>query len=112
MIVHKFYLLPKIVLACAYIILYSKFCLHLYIYCQTHFVGVQNLVYGTDGEVAIENALEKVFPIEDIGSNINIHLRCFTHFENDIERFCNKNGISVETRKLLVYSILGYEKDG
>ena len=34
-------------------------------------MGVNNLIYGTDGELAMEDALETYFPVE---SHENIHL--------------------------------------
>ena len=48
----------------------------------------QTLVYGTDGEPALERAKEDNFPIEDSQPNkTSIHLRCFYHVKDDITRF-------------------------
>ena len=70
-------------------------------------------MYGTDGETAMEIGFEKNFPIESVAvAQTNVHLRCFTHFETDIERFCKREGISAETTKEIIYVILGSERDG
>ncbi|KAJ7385956.1 hypothetical protein OS493_012285 [Desmophyllum pertusum] len=50
--------------------------------------GIKSLTYGTDGELALEQAFENVYPIghgPDRGTTRNIHLRCFTHVESDIK---------------------------
>ena len=55
------------------------------------FVAGKPIVYGTDGELASEKAFEKEFPIEDVASAKKIvHLRCFAHVENDMEKFLSE----------------------
>ena len=52
------------------------------------FVAGKPIVYGTDGELAIEKAFEKEFPIEDAASaKQSVHLPCFVHVETDMEKF-------------------------
>ena len=52
------------------------------------FVAGKPIVYGTDGELAIEKAFEKEFPIEDAASaKQSVHLPCFAHVETDMEKF-------------------------
>ena len=75
--------------------------------------NVNAIVFGSDGETAMEAGFEQVFPIEGITTNKrSLHLRCSTHFQCDIERFCNGNGLfSVEARELS-HEILGAENNG
>ena len=47
------------------------------------FGKITSLIYGTDGEVALEKGFENVYPIDGIQ---NIHLRCFEHLKDDIEK--------------------------
>ena len=71
------------------------------------------MVYGTDGEMAIENGFETHFPIDGpIFSQRNIHLRCKSHLSNDMEIFCKDNGINEETGGELSAQILGYKSNG
>ena len=43
------------------------------------------LIYGSDGEFALEKSLEEIFPIEDVVTGkTSIHLRCFDHVKTDI----------------------------
>lgn len=72
--------------------------------------GVKNLIYGTDGEVAMEKAFEKVFPVDDSG--LSIHLRCFSHLADDIKRYLTGRGVDAEKINEIVVTILGKEKDG
>ncbi|XP_066926161.1 uncharacterized protein [Clytia hemisphaerica] len=65
------------------------------------------LIYGTDGEVAIEKAFESAFPITET-ADASIHLRCFNHIDNDIGRFLKSKLPNNEIRTI-VNDILGYE---
>ena len=86
---------------------------YLYFASQLKQQEVHNLVYGSDGEVAMEKAFESTYPIEGVTTNKrSIHLRCANHFETDIERFCHQNGISSQTARQIAYSILGQEGYG
>ena len=70
--------------------------------------NVHNLVYGSDGEVAMEK-------VSDWRSNYQ-QTQCSTQmchaFEGDIERFCDRNNIPKSTEREISYSILGMERDG
>ena len=78
--------------------------------------GVKSLTYGTDGELALEQGFENVYPI-NASSNVagttgNIHLRCFTHVETDIKAKLAKTNVSSCEQKKVCSQILGTEKDG
>ena len=70
---------------------------------------IQTLVYGTDGELALEKGFEDVFPI-DHGENI--HLRCFEHFKDDMKRKLELLNVPVGEQQNIIKSILGFENDG
>ena len=53
-------------------------------------MGVKQLIYGTDGERALEQALENHFPVE---GEQNIYLRCFQHLKDDFLRELKKKRI-------------------
>ena len=43
------------------------------------------LIYGSDGEFALERSLEEIFPIEDVVTwKTSIHLRCFDHVKTNV----------------------------
>ncbi|KAJ7382626.1 hypothetical protein OS493_033984 [Desmophyllum pertusum] len=46
--------------------------------------GIESLMYGTDGECALESGFESVYPIAESPAHNNIHLRCFDHAKGDI----------------------------
>ena len=50
---------------------------------QIKTMGIKNLIYGTDGEPALEAGFESIFPVE---SENNIHLWCFEHVKEDMRR--------------------------
>ena len=59
--------------------------------------GSTPLIYGTDGELALEKAMENVYPIHGVGQqNQSIHLRCFTHVADDMLAEATKPGCSKE----------------
>ncbi|XP_076081037.1 uncharacterized protein LOC143051939 [Mytilus galloprovincialis] len=66
--------------------------------------GVNSLIYGTDGEYALEMGFEATFPIE---KGKNIHLRCFNHLKEDLE--VELKNAKVSNSKQIVKDILGYE---
>ena len=76
--------------------------------------GIDTLVYGTDGEPALERAFEDVFPIEGVtASKLNIHLRCFDHVKTDIKRYLENNEqLSQNEREKIIKQILGTEFNG
>ena len=77
--------------------------------------GIKSLTYGTDGEQALEQAFENIFPIGDAPvseTTRNIHLRCFTHVEVDIKAKLQKLKVSAMEQKRICSQILGGEKDG
>ena len=77
--------------------------------------GIKSLTYGTDGELALEQAFENVYPIghgPDRGTTRNIHLRCFTHVESDIKARLQHLKVSAMEQKKICCQILGGEKDG
>ena len=69
--------------------------------------GIDSLIYGTDGEMALEKAFEEVFP-----PGQNIHLRCFTHIQQDIKRKLKELNVGEETQKRVIAQILGKEYQG
>ena len=74
--------------------------------------GVKTLVYGTDGEVAMERAFEKVFPITGPSSDLSIHLRCFSHLAEDMKRCLKGIGVDERSTREIIDSILGKEEGG
>ena len=70
--------------------------------------GITTLTYVTDGEVALENAFEAAFPIDEPGNN---HLRCFLHVDLDMKMFLSKL-VDEQTSKKIRREILGTEFDG
>ena len=77
------------------------------------FVAGKPIVYGTDGEQAIEKAFEKEFPIEDVASaKQSVHLRCFAHVETDMEKFLSaETSLDGKSRNKVIADILGTEFD-
>jgi hypothetical protein len=69
--------------------------------------GVQALIYGTDGELALEKGLEREFPIDR-----SIKLRCFSHVQNDMEKELKRLGLDCKHIREIISVILGYEQDG
>jgi hypothetical protein len=70
---------------------------------------VKSLIYGTDGEVALERGMEDVFPID---SGENIHLRCFDHVKEDIKRKLDQLQVPSKQHVEIVAAILGTEFKG
>ena len=73
--------------------------------------GIASLVYGTDGECALESGFESVYPIEN-SIQKNIHLRCFDHAKGDILTKLKALNISETTTKNIQQEILGSEFGG
>ena len=77
------------------------------------YIGEGSLIYGTDGEPAIEKAFEDVFPIEDVApGKMCIHLRCFEHVKNDILNYLRDQHMSVMEREKIMKQLLGSEFNG
>lgn len=73
--------------------------------------GIASLVYGTDGECALESGFESVYPIEN-STQRNIHLRCFDHAKGDILMKLKALNMSETTKKSIQQEILGSEFGG
>ena len=58
------------------------------------------LAFGTDGELALENALEATFPKA-------VHVRCFLHFRKNIERKLRELNIPKPVALEIVKDIMG-----
>ena len=75
--------------------------------------GIKSLTYGTDGEQAIEQAFENIYPIgQGPDRRCNIHLRCFTHVEADIKVRLQRLKVGSVEQKKICCQILGGEQDG
>jgi len=81
-----------------------------------HRKGITSFIYGTDGELALEQGFEKVFPVSSdpqfSRKNENIHLRCFTHVESDIKGKLQQLKVSAMEQKRICSEIRGGERDG
>lgn len=74
---------------------------------------VTALIYGTDGENALERAMMQVFPTSDIfKEHTSIKLRCFTHFRDNMRRWMESKHYDAEQIKLIIDEILGKEVHG
>ena len=75
------------------------------------FVAGKPIAYGTEGELAIEKAFEKEFPIEDVASaKQSVHLHCFAHVETDMEKcLSEKTSLDGKSRNKVIADILGKE---
>ena len=71
--------------------------------------GVDSLVYGMDGECAMEMGFEDVFPIKE---GQNVHLRCFDHVHSDMNHKLISIKVDDVQRKNILTDILGKEHDG
>lgn len=69
-----------------------------------------SLIYGTDGELALETAFESTFPIGHDSPVASIHLRCFNHVHDDIKRKLSQ--LDIPNPELIIKSILGMEYNG
>lgn len=76
--------------------------------------GAKTLIYGIDGETALERAMEKCFPIdgEDQKGNGSVKLRCFTHMQDNIKRKLEHLGLEKKEMAEITNSILGSEFKG
>lgn len=80
---------------------------YMYLANQLRSRGVTNLIYGTDGEYALEQGMEAVFPIEGITpEKRSIKLRCFNHLSGNLEVELKKFDVN---RKDIITEILGKE---
>ena len=76
-------------------------------------IGEETLIFGTDGEPAIEKAFEDVFPIKDvIPAKCCIHLRYFNHVKSDILNYLKDQKVSVLEKEQIAKEILGTEFNG
>ena len=74
---------------------------------------VKTLVYGTDGEPAMEKAMEDTFPIEDVApGKASIHLRCFDHVRSDIKRYLQSKNVPANEIENICQQLLGSEING
>jgi hypothetical protein len=69
-------------------------------------LGINTLIYGTDGEQALEAGFESVFPIYQ-ANNKSIHLRCFSHVQDDMLRELQK--LQAQNKDEIISGILGRE---
>ena len=75
--------------------------------------GIKTLIYGTDGELAMEKALESAFPTDGVPpSSASIHLRCFEHLKWDMIAELKKLQVPREKQSEIIGSILGGEFQG
>ena len=72
--------------------------------------GVKTLTYGTDGERALEQGFENVYPIN--GNHASIHLRCFDHVKCDIKWKLKELKVDEKRQNEIVGGILGREYQG
>ena len=73
--------------------------------------GIESLMFGTDGECALESGFESVYPIETSTKN-NIHLRCFDHAKGDILMKLKDLNVLESKRNEIQQEILGSEFGG
>ena len=71
--------------------------------------NLSSLVYGTDGEYALEQGFESVFPID---GKQNIHLRCFNHVQDDLKRELKGLNVTQDEINAILKQILGHEFQG
>ena len=65
--------------------------------------GLQEIIsFGTDGEMALVNALQSCFP-----KGTEKSLRCFRHFRQNVEAMLNKAGIKGTTANQYLWEIFG-----
>ena len=74
--------------------------------------GIESLMYGTDGECALESGFECVYPISESSVHSNIHLRCFDHAKGDILMKLKKLKVCDSERTKIQQEILGSEFGG
>ena len=65
---------------------------------RSHLTSLQ--AFGTDGELALENALKTTFPNAQ-------HVRCFLHFRQNIEHRLHEMGIPTSVASEIVKDIMG-----
>ena len=74
---------------------------------------IKTLTYGTDGEIALEQGFENVFPIEGVDkSTCNIHLRCFDHVKQDMKFKLDQLDVSEHQQKTIIKKLIGGEYGG
>lgn len=84
---------------------------YMYLASQLKSNGIEKLIYGTDGELALELGLEAVFPIEAVPLSIrSIKLRCFNHVKEDMQKELKRHSSLDKTA--VMKSILGSEFNG
>ena len=81
-----------------------------YLATQLKSCGIKHLIYGTDGELALEMGLESVYPIECVKpSEKSIKLRCFNHVKDDMLAVMKKIPECQGREKEIITGILGSE---
>jgi hypothetical protein len=84
---------------------------YMYLANQLKANGIDKLIYGTDGELALELGMESIYPIEGVAqSKKSIKLRCFNHVKDDLLAELKKHP-SLE-KKTVIKSLLGTEFNG
>ena len=72
--------------------------------------GINRLIYGTDGELALEMGFESTYPIECVApKERNIKLRCFNHVKDDMLAALKKIPECHGKESQIITDILGSE---
>ena len=75
--------------------------------------GITNMIYGTDGELALEKGFEAIYPIETQEKDPpNIKLRCFNHVKDDLLVKLKKDPTTKDCAHEIIDNILGKEVNG
>ena len=74
------------------------------------YCGLKALIYGTDGEIGLEQAFEETFPSS--GPNQSVKLRCFDHLKSNLLDKLKECGLSDATSRERIIEILGHESEG
>jgi hypothetical protein len=69
------------------------------------YTGANVLIYGTDGQFALERGLKVICSI-----NTSVKLRCFTHVESDMKEDLKKISVAAPKSRNIVTSIVGFEQ--
>lgn len=84
-----------------------------YLAYQMKSCGITNLIYGTDGELALEKGFEAIYPIENLEKDhLNIKLRCFNHVKDDMLAELKKDPTTKDLAHEIIDEILGKEING
>lgn len=84
---------------------------YMYLAGQLKANGIEKMIYGTDGELALELGMEAIYPIEGVKqSNQSIKLRCFNHVKDDLDVELKK--YPTLEKESVIKSLLGKEFNG